>query len=247
MKRALTLAFVVAVLSGRPGRAASTCVACHESASSVPYLEHDFADWSASPHAKAGVACESCHGGDAAKADKAESHRGLLPSSHPGSPVYFTRVPATCGACHAAERAAFAKSRHASELRRTGKGPNCVTCHGSMANHVLAPRELEQTCTLCHRKPTRAYATLMSLNTSARAIKRLEAELERAAKGGMEARPQESALARAKAAYQGALVDWHTFRMAPVLKASQEAAREANVAVSELEMKERQGGGSERR
>lgn len=247
MRRALTLACAAALIPARLSGAASTCVSCHESAGTVAYLEHDFSDWKASPHAKAGIACEACHGGDATKADKAASHRGMLPSSRSESRVYFTRVPATCGSCHGAERAAFAKSRHAAELKRTGKGPNCVTCHGSMANHVLAPRELERTCTLCHRKPTRAYATLLSLNTSARAIKRLEAELQRAAKAGLETKPQEGARARAKAGYRGALVDWHTFRMDSVLKASQEAAREANVAVRELEMKEDNAGGSERK
>lgn len=227
-----------------PSRAAaeSTCVACHESAGAVDYLEHDFAAWKASPHAKAGISCESCHGGDAAKKDKREAHRGVLPSSEPKSRVYFTRVPELCGTCHAAEQDAFAKSRHARELARTGKGPNCVTCHGSMASHVLAPRELELTCTLCHRKPTRAYATLLSLGTASRALQKLDLEVARAAKLGVDTAPQESAQAKARSVYQGAVIDWHTFRMDEVLKSSQEAARQAAVATRELELKEKQHG-----
>lgn len=234
--------FLALGLLSSSAAAQSSCVACHESASGVAYLEHDFADWKASPHAKAGISCESCHGGDPAKKDKREAHQAVLPSGDPKSRVYFTSVPRLCGTCHAAEEDAFRKSRHARELALTGRGPNCVTCHGSMANHVLAPRELELTCTLCHRKPTRAYATLLSLGTASRALQKLDLEVARAAKLGVDAAQQESAQAKARSVYQGALIDWHTFRMEPVLKASQEAARQAALASRELELKEKQHG-----
>ncbi|MBI5201608.1 MAG: hypothetical protein HY925_08500 [Elusimicrobia bacterium] len=233
---------VLGLFSGGAG-AESSCVACHESAGAVPYLEHNFEDWKRSPHAKAGESCEACHGGDASKLDKSAAHAGMLPSTDPKSRVYFTKVPGTCGACHAAEENAFKKSRHAAELARTGKGPNCVTCHGSMANHVLAPRELEMTCTLCHRKPTRAYVTLLSLNTAEQALRRLETGVERASRVGVDVKAQETALSHAKSLYYSAGVEWHTFKMDAVLKASQEAARQANTAASELELKESQHGG----
>ncbi|MBI4422840.1 MAG: hypothetical protein HY554_03900 [Elusimicrobia bacterium] len=226
------------VLPAAWAHAGSTCVECHQNAEAVSYLEHNFADWKGSPHAKAGVACEACHGGDPAQKDRAAAHVGLRSSRDPKSPVYFTRVPATCGACHAAEQEAFARSRHARELGRTGRGPNCVTCHGSMANHVLAPRELELTCNLCHRRPTKAFATLLSLNTASAALARLDKTLGQARAKGVDVGPQESSQAKAASLYRGALVDWHTFKMDEVLKASQEAARAANVAARELELKE---------
>ncbi|MBI4348517.1 MAG: hypothetical protein HY553_16880 [Elusimicrobia bacterium] len=236
------LALILGIWQGGLAQAASSCVTCHESAGAVSYLEHNFEDWKRSPHAGAGVGCEACHGGQPAQLDKAGAHAGMLRSTDRLSLVYFTRVPETCGACHAAERDAFGKSRHGGELKRTGRGPNCVTCHGSMANHILAPRELEQACTLCHRRPTNAAATLLSLGTSGKALKGLEAALERTRGSGIDARAQEEAYAKAKALQYDALVEWHTFRMDAVLKASQAAAKQANTAARELELKERQHG-----
>ena len=236
----LGAAGIAILCAGQLWAADSTCVKCHESATAVQYIEHNFADWKKSPHAKAGISCEACHGGDAAQADEAAAHKGMLHSTDSKSPLYFTRIPETCGACHAAEAQAFGRSRHSQELKRTGRGPNCVTCHGSMANHVLAPRELEMTCTLCHRRPTQAYATLMSLNTASQALQRLGKEIEKASAAGVDAKAQRESLARAQAAYRDAVVDWHTFEMDAVLRASQSAARKANTAISELELKEKQ-------
>ena len=237
---AVSLAWVAATRGwAATVRADSSCVACHESAVGVPYLEHNLADWKKSPHAKAAITCEACHGGDATKTEKAAAHAGMLPSTDPKSRVYFTGIPETCGACHAAEAAAFRKSRHSAELKSSGRGPNCVTCHGSMANHVLAPRELEMTCTLCHRRPTQAYATLLSLDTAGQAIGRLSKKIDRASASGVDVRAQQESLARAKAAYRSAVVDWHTFKMEAVLKASQEAAKQANTASRDLELKEK--------
>ena len=218
----------------------SSCVTCHRTVAGVKYLEHDFADWSQSVHAKAGISCEACHGGNPLAKDAAEAHKGLKPSTDPMSPVYFTHIPATCGTCHAAEFKAFQKSAHFKELESSGRGPNCVSCHGSMANRILAPRDLELTCNLCHRKPTQASATMMAMGNAGTSLDRLKKMLDEARARHVDIASQEKAYTEAMALYHRALEDWHTFKMIEVLKTSQDITKRANTAMNEVRLKEQQ-------
>src|ERR1035438_2359206 len=110
------LFFSMASCGAFAAESGSSCVTCHRTISGVNYLEHDFADWTQSVHAKANVSCEACHGGNPAAQDIHEAHKGLKPSTDKSSPVYFTHIPATCGTCHEAEFKAFQKSAHYQEL-----------------------------------------------------------------------------------------------------------------------------------
>ena len=218
----------------------SSCITCHRTVSGVKYLEHDFADWEHSVHAKAGISCDACHGGNAAETDAAKAHQGMKPSTDPTSPVYFTKIPATCGTCHQAEYKAFQKSAHFEELQRTGRGPNCVSCHGSMANHILAPRDMELSCSLCHKKPTQAVGTLLALNNAANSVARLDKALEEVRGKHVEASRQEQEYKELQALEMRAREDWHTFNMKQVLATSQDITKRANVAMNELKLKEQQ-------
>ncbi len=220
--------------------AVNSCISCHRSISGVNYLEHNFADWEQSVHAKAGITCESCHGGDSSAFSAAKAHAGIKPSTDPSSPVYFTHIPATCGTCHSAEFKAFQKSVHYQELERSGRGPNCVSCHGSMANHILAPRDLEQSCNLCHKKPTQAFATMMALNNATRSVTRLGKALDEAKGRHVDTAVQEKVYQDVKALDLTAREDWHTFKMQDVLRTSQDITKRVNVALNELQLKEQQ-------
>ncbi len=136
----------------RPGARApqDQCVVCHGRLSDTTGAGHGFAAWRASPHAAAGVTCEACHGGNPAASDAAGAHQGVRRSRDPASPLFFTSIPNTCGRCHAAEAAYFRTSLHYARLEADGRGPNCVTCHGSMATSVLTPARLLATCSACH-------------------------------------------------------------------------------------------------
>jgi hypothetical protein len=148
----------VAVLAGvvpaqvarAQARAASQCVACHARLPERTGAGHGFTAWRGSPHAAAGVSCEACHGGDASATAAAEAHRGVARSSDTASSVYFVHIPETCGRCHASELGYFRSSVHYARLRSDGRGPNCVTCHGSMATTVLTPERVLATCSACH-------------------------------------------------------------------------------------------------
>jgi hypothetical protein len=233
--------------SQKGAKPANLCVTCHRTAGGVPYLQHTYSDWGQSPHARAGVTCEACHGGDPAQKETAAAHEGMLPSTNERSRVYYTRLPASCGECHKPEFAAFKKSAHYRELRTSGKGPNCITCHGSMANAVPTPQELETTCTLCHRRPTQAYATLLSLNNAGAALRRLEAGLAQARAALTNVGPQEAEYQQALLLHQNALQDWHTFLMPEVLRASQKVVKTAASAENELILKGPQQHGPSKR
>jgi len=144
---------------GGPTPAANPCVSCHERLPATTAAGHSFRDWRSSPHGRAGATCDRCHGGDTTATEERAAHRGVYSSRESRSKVYYTRIPATCGACHQQELEFFSGSRHYTQLVTTGRGPNCVTCHGSMAIQVLSPGEMESTCTACHNPERRLPTT----------------------------------------------------------------------------------------
>ncbi len=150
--------------------AVNSCVQCHEKQATIKYLQHNFADWQQSIHAAKGIGCNACHGGNPLTSDPVKAHQGVLPSRDEKSSVYFKNVAETCGRCHKAEFAEFQKSAHYKTLQRTGKGPNCLTCHGAMATTVMKYSEMDRTCSLCHGKPTQAAKALSLIDASKRSL-----------------------------------------------------------------------------
>ena len=109
-------------------------------------------DWDLSAHAKAGVGCERCHGGDATTFERMPAHRTMLHWSNPKSPVFRANLPRTCGGCHAGPFVEFQKSRHYALLQAGNRDvPTCVTCHGEAGENRPSPKSLESECRSCHR------------------------------------------------------------------------------------------------
>ncbi len=153
--RALLLGAAVAAglappAAAQPARPVSRCADCHARLPESTGAGHGFAAWRGSPHSLAGVTCEQCHGGDPSATEASAAHRGVYRSSDTASSVYFARIPDTCGRCHASEAGYFRSSMHYARLRSDGRGPNCVTCHGSMATTILTPERVLATCSACH-------------------------------------------------------------------------------------------------
>lgn len=142
---------IAAAASGAPQQVSNRCAQCHfANLVDVPGAAH-LSEWERSPHARHGVGCERCHGGDAATVHPVEAHRGVLDSRNPASPVNRANLPGTCGACHTAALQAFGRSRHAALLVHGDAGaPSCSTCHGAMTARVPSPRVLESQCARCH-------------------------------------------------------------------------------------------------
>lgn len=219
MSAILVLAAFAAFSAGAvPARAAENqCVSCHRAAAAVPSLEHTFDEWAQSSHARHGVTCEVCHGGDPSQTDRAAAHFGIRTSTDPASKVYYTAIPGTCGACHAPELAAFKASAHYRVLMKTGRGPDCLSCHGAMADTVIEPRYMEMTCTLCHRTPVQAYSARVAVEQARGELNALERESGRSAPA-------------LRARLNALLILWHGFDAPKVLEGARELARDAAAA-----------------
>lgn len=141
----------------------SRCADCHIANIESPaaawssFAIRHLNDWDHSPHQRAGVGCERCHGGDATTFEPVRAHQGMLNARNPGSPVHRANLPQTCGTCHTGPFVAFQKSEHYQRLRAGDRSvPTCSTCHGEVGATLFSPRGLEQMCATCHG-PTGAH------------------------------------------------------------------------------------------
>jgi cytochrome b subunit of formate dehydrogenase len=137
---------------------ASACAHCHADGeptddARLPLLRPVDA-YARSVHARAvsagrrGAVCSDCHG----------AHDIARPGD-PRSPLASAAVPRTCGACHAAEEAAFRQSIHGQALARGARdAPTCTDCHGEHGilahtepeSRVFAANIPRETCGPCH-------------------------------------------------------------------------------------------------
>ena len=158
----------------------NVCIQCHSG------LEGKLAEpvklWRTSVHAKNGIYCNDCHGGDPTDFAMAMSpDRGFR-----GKPSY-TEVPAFCGRCHVGVKEDYLASAHGKALDRGGA--QCVMCHG---NHAIQPASIdlinEKSCTRCHSYEraklvkeaiSGTEATLVKLETSVDSLHRLGINVER--------------------------------------------------------------------
>ncbi len=209
-------ALCVAAVADKGGQTDNSCVQCHFRLPINSFIGAESHSWTVSTHQKNGVTCDKCHGGNPQAAEEMEAHQGVLPAGNPQSPVYFKNVPAMCGKCHGAQFYKFTQSVHYTMLESTGKGPECVTCHGSMVTHVLKPDNVAALCEQCHNErmgiyphiPQKAKAVLLLLRES-KALLEADAKLYHPA--------QETAMARlmrsARSSLYSATLDWHTFNL----------------------------------
>ena len=148
---------------GRDQRPEDACVGCHSTEMMKPELRTIPDIWAGSWHFQNGISCHNCHGGDPNdQANSMSAQKGFV-----GTPSY-KQVPEFCGKCHVGILKNFLESGHGKALKASGKGPNCVTCHGShnvqkASIHIIS----EQLCTRCHsyeRVKTMKQALLVTEN-----------------------------------------------------------------------------------
>lgn len=226
MRYVFTIFLLISFLPLKGWGATNTCVDCHRGLKPSVSRAHDFGEWAGSIHAQKGITCESCHGGNPLEPTAIKAHQGILKSKNPQSPLYFENIPETCGECHTAELAAFKKSYHYRELKRTGGGPNCVTCHGSMATHVLKPNQLEQSCSFCHAQRGSAGQALVTLNEAGAQLKKWESLAV-----------DKQMLDRQKELYHSLKVTWHSFDLDKILSGAEEIVKTARSQIQSLKLK----------
>jgi hypothetical protein len=198
----------------------NSCVACHSQLPGSGFVAVKSHGWTGSIHQKHGVTCDKCHGGDPRAPKQKEAHAGVLGSNDPRSAVYFKNIPSTCGKCHGAEFYKFTQSVHYQRLESEGKGPECVTCHGSMVTSILTPDTIAAVCERCHNArmgvfpyvPQKAKAVLLLLRESTALID-ADVKLHRPAEGTEHAR----ALRDARSSLHSARLDWHKFDLDTVI------------------------------
>lgn len=141
------------------------CVDCHESAdfyARYPKLYRYFQDWKDSPHGRAGVTCDDCHGGDPAAATTEQAHRGVLVMTDKRSLLYNKAEPETCGRCHVDKKNQFLESKHYAALMEDRAAPTCTTCHPAMNQRPDYRFIVLNACRTCHVEGNAAELPLIA-------------------------------------------------------------------------------------
>ncbi len=121
----------------------TSCVKCHSGAAgrAKEVVQIHFS----STHAKSGIGCHRCHGGDPEQADKTLAHAGEFTAKPDANATLIM-----CGKCHRQALAEFKTSRHLPESRGIPR-LDCAECHG--VHSIGNPPEsfsLTQFCAGCH-------------------------------------------------------------------------------------------------
>ena len=171
----------------------SRCADCHYADRGSPNAWHRD-QWSLSPHGRAGVGCERCHGGDPETFDTLFAHRGVQRAATPTSLVHRANLPSTCGRCHIGPFAAFQDSWHFQMLRSGDlRAPTCSTCHGDVEAYRLTPEGLENQCAECHGvgriapridRPKEARVLLEGIRDARERLAKARTLIRRRAEGG---------------------------------------------------------------
>ncbi len=222
----MVLLLIVVPSAAPPGWAGNSCVDCHRRSETIRELpawyQDQFIHWYGSVHAKKGVTCDKCHGGDPTRAGKKPAHQALKPVTDSQSPVYFKNLPETCGACHRGVYRQFIQSRHYKNLKEDRLGPTCTTCHGfQMDIGGVAPIQLAGRCTVCHNarsgnKPQVADQTRHALEEVARtehAILRSGLAIELLAEPGGDTPAMQARLDALRQRLRATGELWHTFNL----------------------------------
>jgi hypothetical protein len=142
---AAALLLCVAASSAPAQEAASpaSCVRCHGSLDGA--LREPAVQWGGSIHARNGIGCDACHGGDPSIAGM----EAMSPAKGFRGAPNDVGIPAFCGRCHPGVEEDYRDSAHGQALG--SGGPQCVTCHGAHAVVEASPGIINRDrCTTCH-------------------------------------------------------------------------------------------------
>jgi len=235
------------------GVAANSCETCHASLGNQGGAGQAYLDWQGTAHARSGVTCDKCHGGDPDKSAVMGAHQGVLNPSDPASAVYVENIPKLCGKCHRAQLEEFLRSKHYQTIHADNHkvhGPTCVTCHGSMHTAILSPGNVAEACRQCHntekggllrRIPDEAHATLSLIFYAKNAIQWSGEFIRMAESRGYAVSEAAAVLKDAEEKYETSKVKWHSFDFKEILEnvdGAYQSAKEAKRLVDEALIKD---------
>jgi formate-dependent nitrite reductase cytochrome c552 subunit len=225
---------------------------CHSKLGKEQRAGKAYLDWKETVHAKAGVTCDNCHGGNSSASTEVRAHQGILKPSNPGSPVSSENIPKLCGNCHVPQLMEFLRSKHyraVRETERTVQGPTCVTCHGSMHTSVPSPVNVAETCSHCHNSksgllphvPEEAHATLGLIFYAKNTIQWSSQFVRMAEAKGYNVQDAAAVLKDAEQKYETSKVKWHSFDFTKILiyvDGAYDSAKKAKRLVDQVMEKE---------
>ncbi len=101
------------------------------------------------------MSCTERHRGNPEASEKNVAHGRGVGEARRASAVNLENIPRTCGECHDEILDAYRTSNHFEHLvkkKEEKQGPNCVTCHGSMATSVPDVETVGKACARCHNE-----------------------------------------------------------------------------------------------
>jgi hypothetical protein len=177
------------------------CIGCHASETIDPKIKDIPQKWEMSIHYQHNVSCHDCHGGDPKDPAMSMSpQRGFV-----GAPKYRD-VPEFCGKCHVGILRNYLESGHGKALKSSGKGPNCVTCHGSHKEEQYIQKAHidiinERLCSQCHSYE-RAKIMKQALFLTEKKISELDRSLRELRHEGIYTADEEKALFSTEAEFR---------------------------------------------
>jgi hypothetical protein len=125
---------------GAAPSAMDNCSSCHRRTS-----REVFAAFTGSTHARSGIGCDACHGGDASESSKEKAHG----TNFVGRPNAAETL-ALCSACHANQFEAFKASKHYPD-QKSAPRMDCAFCHGSHSiGSPTSTMSFKLQCSSCH-------------------------------------------------------------------------------------------------
>ncbi|MFN7944535.1 MAG: multiheme c-type cytochrome [Blastocatellia bacterium] len=219
------------------------CVTCHAKVSELAQSNRYF-QWHSSLHREKGVGCEKCHGGDPTIADKKSAHTGVLRPDNTGSRLHPKNLPETCNSCHQAVVSSFTESKHFQQLKGSGLGPSCSTCHVHMGSEVItSPDDTATLCATCHNSPNallpkrpevpgKASEAMQALRRASSVVAWADRLVEDAQNKKVNVSDEERELKVVHAMLKEAKSGWHVFNL-DVARRKSDAAFDAGTKVKD--------------
>ena len=182
----------------RPRVEQNVCIDCHTSDLIKDEYKAIPVEWRKSWHYQNGVSCQDCHGGDPKDAAKS-----MTPESGFVGVPKPKEVPQFCGKCHLGIKENYLESGHGKALMATGRGPNCLICHGSGHKIQKANIEIinEKLCGICHTYD-RAREMKAALLLTEQQINKIDRDLKILKAGLMATQDEEKVLFQTQAEYR---------------------------------------------
>jgi len=176
----------------------NVCIECHDSDLVKDEYKAIPGEWRKSWHYQNNVSCQDCHGGD-----PKDAARAMLPESGFIGVPKPKEVPQFCGKCHLGIKESYLESGHGKALMSTGKGPNCLVCHGS--GHKIQKANVEiinpKLCSVCHTYD-RAKTIKASLILTEQKINEIDANLKTLKAGLISTQEEEKVLFQTQAEFR---------------------------------------------